>query len=61
MTYKEKVTVNFQAYEYHILENAYQLACENIENDMPEELYTLLNELQEVTNKLMAMDEEYGR
>ena len=33
----------------------------SIEDDMPEELYELLNELQDVTNRLMMMDERYGQ
>jgi len=60
MTFKETVKVNFQPYEYQILDKAYQFACDNIEDDLPEELYELLNELQEVTNRLMGMDERYG-
>ena len=60
MTFKEAVKVTFQPYEYAILDKAYQFASENIEDDMPEELYELLNELQDVTNKLMMMDERYG-
>ena len=60
MTYKETVKVTFQPYEYAILDKAYQFASENMEEDMPEELYELLNELQDVTNRLMYMDEKYG-
>lgn len=60
MTFKETVQVRFQPYEYTIIEKAYQFASENADEDMPEELYELLNELQEVTNKLMCMDERYG-
>lgn len=60
MTFKETIKVNFQPYEYAILDKAYQFASENIDEDMPEELYELLNELQDVTNKLMMMDERYG-
>ena len=60
MTFKETVKVNFQPYEYTILDKAYQFASENIEEDMPDELYELLNELQDVTNKLMMLDERYG-
>lgn len=59
MTFKETVKVNFQPYEYAILDKAYQFASENIDEDMPEQLYELLNELQDVTNKLMMMDERY--
>ena len=59
MTFKETIKVNFQPYDYAILDKAYQFAAENIDEDMPEELYTLLNELQDVTNKLMMMDERY--
>ena len=59
MTFKETIKVNFQPYEYAILDKAYQFASENIDEDMPEELYELLNELQDVTNKLMMMDERY--
>lgn len=59
MTFKETIKVNFQPYEYAILDKAYQFAAENIDEDMPEELYTLLNKLQDVTNKLMMMDERY--
>ena len=59
MTFKETIKVNFQPYEYAILDKAYQFAAENIDEDMPEELYALLNELQDVTNKLMMMDERY--
>lgn len=59
MTFKETVKVNFQPYEYAILDKAYQFASENIDEDMPDELYELLNELQDVTNKLMMMDERY--
>lgn len=60
MTFKETVKVTFQPYEYAILDKAYQFASENIEEDMPEKLYELLNELQDVTNELMMMDERYG-
>lgn len=60
MTYKETVKVTFQPYEYEILDKAYEFAYSNMEEDMPEQLYELLNELQDVTNKLMAMDERYG-
>lgn len=60
MTFKETVKVTFEPYEYTILDKAYQFAYENLEEDMPEELYELLNELQDVTNKLMMMDEQYG-
>lgn len=60
MTFEETVKVNFQPYEYAILDKAYQFASENIDDDMPEELYELLNELQDVTNRLMIMDERYG-
>lgn len=59
MTFKETIKVNFQPYEYAILDKAYQFAAETIDEDMPEELYALLNELQDVTNKLMMMDERY--
>ena len=59
MTFKETIKVNFQPYEYAILDKAYQFAAENIDEDMPEELYALLNELQDVTNKLMMMDARY--
>ena len=59
MTFKETVKVNFQPYEYAILDKAYQFASENIDEDMPEALYELLNELQDVANKLMMMDERY--
>ena len=61
MTFEETVKVNFQPYEYAILDKAYQFASENIDDDMPEELYELLNELQDVTNRLMMMDERYGQ
>ena len=61
MTFEETVKVNFQPYEYAILEKAYQFASENVDDDMPEELYELLNELQDVTNRLMMMDERYGQ
>ena len=60
MTFKETVKVNFQPYEHAILDKAYQFASENIDEEMPDELYELLNELQDVTNKLMMMDERYG-
>ena len=60
MTFEETVKVHFQPYEYAILDKAYQFASENIEEDMPEKLYELLNELQDVTNELMMMDERYG-
>ena len=59
MTFEKTIKVNFQPYEYAILDKAYQFAAENIDEDMPEELYTLLNKLQDVTNKLMMMDERY--
>lgn len=55
MTYKEVVKVTFIPYEYQIIRKAYDFACENLEEDMPEELYGLLEELQDVTNKLMNM------
>lgn len=61
MTFEETVKVNFQPYEYAILDKAYQFASENVDDDMPEELYELLNELQDVTNRLMMMDERYGQ
>jgi len=61
MTYKEVVKVTFIPYEYQIIRKAYDFACENLEEDMPEELYGLLEELQDVTNKLMMMDERYGQ
>lgn len=60
MTFKETIKVNFQPYEYAILDKAYQFASETMDEDMPEELYELLNELQDVTNRLMMMDERYG-
>lgn len=60
MTFKKTVKVTFQPYESKILEEAYEFASTNIDEDMPEELYELLNELQDVTNKLMMMDEKYG-
>lgn len=60
MTFKKTVKVAFQPYEYTILDKAYEFASTNIDEDMPEELYELLNELQDVTNKLMMMDERYG-
>ncbi len=55
MTYKEVVKITFAPWEYQILRKAYDFACENLEDDMPEELYGLLEELQDVTNKLLAM------
>ena len=55
MTYKEVVKVTFIPYEYQIIRKAYDFACENLEEDMPEELYGLLEELQDVTNKLMNL------
>lgn len=55
MTYKEVVQVTFAPYEYQILRKAYDFACENLEDNMPEELYELLEKLQDVTNKLMCM------
>ena len=61
MTFEETVKVNFQPYEYAILDKAYQFASENVDDDMPEELYELLNELQDVTNRLMMMHERYGQ
>lgn len=60
MTFKQTVKVTFQPYESKILEEAYEFASTNIDEDMPEELYELLNELQDVTNKLMMMDDKYG-
>jgi len=60
MTFKKTVKVAFQPYEYAILDKAYEFASTNIDEDMPEELYELLNELQDVTNKLMMMDDRYG-
>lgn len=60
MTFKHTVKVNFQPYEYAILDKAYEFASTSIDEDMPEELYELLNELQDVTNKLMMMDDRYG-
>ena len=56
MTYKEVVKVTFLPCEYQILSKAYYFACENLEENMPEELYKLLEELQDVTNKLMNLD-----
>jgi hypothetical protein len=53
MTYKEIVKVTFTPYEEMILRKAYDFACENLEEDMPEDLYGLLEELQDVTKKLM--------
>ena len=61
MTYKATVKITFQPYEYRILDQANQFAIESREEDMPEELYGLLEELQDVTNKLMHMDERYGQ
>lgn len=55
MTYKEVVKVTFVPWEYQVLRKAYDFACENLGDDMPEELYGLLEELQDVTNKLLAM------
>lgn len=55
MTYKEVVKVTFIPYEYQIIRKAYDFACENLEENMPEELYGLLEELQDITNKLMNM------
>ena len=55
MTYNEVVKVTFIPYEYQIIRKAYDFACENLEEDMPEELYGLLEELQDVTNKLMNL------
>lgn len=55
MTYKEVVKITFAPWEYQVLHKAYDFACENLEEDMPEELYGLLEELQDVTNKLLAM------
>lgn len=55
MTYKEVVKVTFIPYEYQIIRKAYDFACDNLEENMPEELYGLLEELQDVTNKLMNM------
>lgn len=55
MTYREVIKVTFIPYEYQIIRKAYDFACENLEASMPEELYELLEELQDVTNKLMMM------
>ena len=55
MTYKEVMQVTFAPHEYQILRKAYDFACENLEDNMPEELYELLEKLQDVTNKLMCM------
>ena len=55
MTYKEIVEVTFMPYEYQIIRKAYDFACENLDTDMPEKLYGLLEELQTVTNELMNM------
>lgn len=55
MTYKEVVKVTFIPYEYQIIRKAYDFACDSLEEGMPEELYGLLEELQDVTNKLMDM------
>ena len=60
MTFKETIKVDFEPYEYAILDKAYQFASENIDKDMPEELYELLDKLQDITNELMCMDEKYG-
>lgn len=55
MTYKEVIKVTFIPYEYQIIRKAYDFARENLDTDMPEELYGLIEELQDVTNKLMNM------
>ena len=55
MTYKEVVKVTFIPWEYQVLRKAYDFSFENLGDDMPEELYGLLEELQDVTKKLLAM------
>ena len=55
MTFKETIKITITPYEYTILRKAYDFACDNIEEDLPEELYELLKKLQDVTNKLMNM------
>lgn len=55
MTYREVIKVTFIPYEYQIIRKAYDFACDSLEASMPEELYGLLEELQDVTNKLILM------
>ena len=56
MTYKEVIKVTFTPYEYQILCKAHDFAEDNLDADtLPEKLYTLLEELLNVTNKLMEM------
>lgn len=61
MTHKETVTISLQPYEFQILEKAHDFALENIEDDLPEELFDLLKQLQLVTQKLINMDPRYGQ
>ena len=56
MTHKEVIKVTFIHYEYQILRKAHDFAEDNLDADtLPEELYTLLEKLLDVTNKLMDM------
>ena len=56
MTHKEVIKVTFIPYEYQILRKAHDFAEDNLDADaLPEELYTLLETLLDVTNKLMNM------
>ena len=56
MTHKEVIQVTFIPYEYQILRKAHDFAEDNLDADtLPEELYTLLEQLLDVTNKLMNM------
>ena len=56
MTYKEVIQVTFTPYEYQTLRKVHDFAEDNLDADaLPEELYTLLEKLLDVTNKLMNM------
>lgn len=56
MTFKETIKVTFQPYEYQILRKAHDFSEDNLDADtLPKELYTLLETLFDVTNKLMDM------
>lgn len=57
MTHQEIIKVTFTPYESQVLQKAHDFADDNLDADtLPEELYTLLEELLNVTEKLMEME-----
>lgn len=56
MTHKEIIKITLTPYESLVLQKAHDFAEDNLDADtLPEELYTLLETLLDVTNKLMNM------